>query len=318
MTTFSSIDAVEDFMRDGVLAIGNFDGVHVGHQALVRKVNEIKGLRPGGVLTFDPHPKHYFNRDQAFFCLSASHHKARMLHEMGLEAVIIHPLCSDFLSLSPRQFVRSVLHEKLQIKDVVVGDDFSFGAGARGKIADLKRLGQECSMNIHVVPAILSGKERCSSSAIRHYLEEGLLDKARPMLGRPFSLFGRVRPDQKKGASLGFATANLKPKDFFLKRGVYASVTRVFSGHGHQDFLSATNVGVRPSVTSAQELVVETHCLDQLLELGGQEIEIFFIEFLREEIKFPSIKALQEQVQKDFQAVRQAFHLHPERFDPAR
>lgn len=316
MTTFSSIDDVEDFMRDGVLAIGNFDGVHLGHQALVTKVNEIKGLRPGGVLTFDPHPKHYLNRDKAFFCLSTPQHKARMLHQMGLEVVIIHPSCGNFLSLSPSQFVRSVLHEKLHIKDIVVGDDFSFGAGGRGKIADLKRLGQDCAMNIHVVPAVLIGKERCSSSAIRHYLEEGFLDHARCMLGRPFSLLGRVMPDQKKGASLGFATANLKPKDFFLKRGVYASITRVLLEHGHQDYVSATNVGVRPSVSNAQELVVETHCLDQVLDLGGREIEIFFIDHIREEIKFPSIKALQEQVQKDFQAVRQAFHLRPEHFDP--
>lgn len=240
-----------------------------------------------------------------------------MLLSLGLDAVIIHPLDADFLALSPKDFVDSVLINTLKVQDVVVGEDFSFGAGASGKLADLKALTQKAGMAIHVVAAINSQGKRCSSTAIREFLRAGLLDDARLMLGRPFSLRGRVEPDQRVGTTLGFSTANLKSESFLLKRGVYATITRVYGTETYEDFLSATNVGVRPSVSTGQSLVVESHCLDQVLDLNGLEIEIFFIEYVREEKKFPAVTALQEQVQKDFQVVRQTYHLHPARFDVA-
>ncbi len=316
MTIFFSINDVADFLAGGVLAIGNFDGVHLGHQALIKKVKDLKGPRPGAVLTFEPHPAKFFNPDQAHFKLSSPAQKNHSILRLGLDALIIHPLDADFLALSPKDFVDDVLIKKLKVKDVVVGDDFSFGAGAAGKIDDLRELTTKAGIEIHVVAPVNSDARRCSSTAIREFLEAGHLENARFMLGRPFSLRGLVEPDQKIGTALGFATANLKPKDFWLKRGVYASITRVY-GENTKDFLSATNVGVRPSVSEGQVLVVETHCLEQLLELSQKEIEIFFIEYLREEKKFSALTALQEQVQKDFQAVRQTYRLHPAHFDVA-
>ncbi|MCA9508307.1 MAG: bifunctional riboflavin kinase/FAD synthetase [Myxococcales bacterium] len=315
MKVFYSCNELGDFLKGGTIAIGNFDGVHLGHQALIHKVNEIKGHHPGGVLSFEPHIQQFLSPKKDFFRLMSGHHKIQELRNYALDVVVIHILDRNFLSLSPAEFVTKILKKQLKVDHVVVGEDFSFGSRAQGNISDLVSLAKKVDIHVHVVPDLMVEKQRCSSSAIRKNLMSGELNIARCMLGRSYSLFGKVQADQKMGAQLGFATANLRPLNFYLKRGVYASMTRVFNKDGHQDFLSATNVGVRPSISAAEELVVETHCLDQLLELNQKNLEIFFIAFLREEIKFPCLKALQEQVQKDFQAVRQLFLLHPHRFD---
>lgn len=316
MPIFYDLDDLGNFLAGGTLAIGNFDGVHRGHQQLLHEVMRLKGKQHGAVLSFNPHPSHFFHPEQAFFYLTSTEQKAQKILETGLDALIIHPLNEQFLALSPEAFFEEILRTKLNLKNIVVGDDFSFGQNASGTIDDLYHFAQG-TMHIEVVPALLVDGIRCSSTTIRQFLKEGHLEKARAMLERPFSLRGRVQADQKIGAALGFATANLRPENFFLKKGVYGSITRVRRETTYEDFLSATNVGIRPTVSSEPRLTVETHCLDQMLDLDNADVEIFFIDYIREEQKFASLTALQEQVQKDFQAVRQKYRLHPAHFDVA-
>ncbi len=316
MALFFSVDAVGDFLAGGALAIGNFDGVHRGHQQLLHHVLSIKGDGRGGVLSFSPHPSHFLHPERPFFYLSSPKQKAENILSTGCDAFILQPLSEEFLSLSPKQFFEEILLKKLKLKNIVVGDDFSFGKKAAGTIDDLRNFARGL-MEITIVPTLFVDGIRCSSSAIREFLKDAELEKARAMLGRPFSLRGQVKADQKLGAALGFATANLRPENFFLKKGVYASITRLHREGSCEDFLSATNVGVRPTVSNEPRLTVETHCLDRMLDLDNADLEIFFIDYVREENKFPSLRALQEQVQKDFQAVRQKYRLHPHLFDVA-
>lgn len=318
MKVFWSVDDVKDEMADGVVAIGNFDGVHLGHVALIAKVNELKGQRPGAVLSFTPHPNELLHENVAHFYLTSDEQKIRMLSRLGLDFAIIQRIDPQFLKLSPVSFVEEVLVNQLKAKDVVVGDDFTFGAQAKGNTAFLTKLGGQHGFNTHVVPPVNIDGQRCSSTTIRSYLRAGDVAKANRMLGRQFSMRGEVLAGQSKGASLGFKTANLLPAaGFGLCRGVYATVTRVLYDHGFLDYVSATNVGVRPTVTEQNVLVVESHCLDGNLDLYGQTIEVFFVARLRDEMKFPTVTALQEQVQRDFQALRQMHLATPSLFQVA-
>lgn len=302
MRVFSKVDDLSPEYRHGVVAIGNFDGVHLGHHELLARCFALKKDRLGGVLSFSPHPSMLLRPEKGLFCLTSDAHKAELLLANGADFVINHSINHDFLRMSAQDFINHILISKLACADVVVGDDFCFGAQALGSVSDLARVAQTGAFKLHVVEGKNIGEERCSSSAIRKYLYEGNLVRAKAMLGRSFSLRGRVKPDQGIGRTLGFSTANITPPPHFaLARGVYATFTRIDG----QDYASATNVGVRPSVSMVPELKVETHCLDQELDLLDKNIEIIFIERIRDEIKFDSLNALKAQVQKDLVIIRQ-------------
>jgi riboflavin kinase/FMN adenylyltransferase len=314
MKVFRS-DEVQSAMAGGAITIGNFDGVHRGHQKLIKETLHQKGEKSSGVLTFSPHPN-FFLKETPFFSLTTEQQKLRLFELFKLQVAIILPVTKEFLLLSAETFVKEILVKQLQVKHIIVGDDFTFGKGAQGDVTRLVALEKQCGFRVHVVPPVMIGGERCSSTMIRHYLREGKINEARSMLGRPFSLLGVVVLGQGKGGLFGFSTANLTPPEGFgLRPGVYATMTRVFSDHSFSDFLSATNVGVRPTIAEEKNLVVETHCLDVSgLDLVGQTIEVFFIERIRDERKFPSISALQEQVQKDCSMIRQSQRLVPHLF----
>jgi riboflavin kinase / FMN adenylyltransferase len=304
MKVFWSVDEVLDEMRFGTLAIGNFDGIHLGHQQLMKMAEYDKGKFCSGVLTFSPHPHEILYKKNLFY-LTCDEQRLAIMKNLSLDVVIIHRIDQEFLNLSPQEFVENILLKKLKIGQVIVGDDFTFGKKALGKIDSLILYGKKFGFKVKIIKPVLVENEHCSSSKIRKYLSEGNLSLANKMLGRPFSLLGSVKSGQKKGGQLGFKTANIiPPNGFLLFKGVYATLTRVFLNNGFADYLSATNVGFRPTVTNEKKLIVETHCLDQDLMLYGQKIEIFFIKFLRGEMKFNSILDLKNQVQKDLEHVR--------------
>ncbi|HXW52843.1 MAG TPA: bifunctional riboflavin kinase/FAD synthetase [Myxococcota bacterium] len=307
MKVFWSVADVGDETKNAALAIGNFDGVHLGHQALIRKARELSSK--ASVLTFTPHPETVLHSDAGHFYLTSDQQKIELFAKLGVANAIIHRIDKDFLKKKPEDFVEHILLKRLKVKYVVVGEDFTFGYRAMGDISVLKALSERFGFITLVVPPVIINGQRISSSIIRQDLRSGELDLARAMLGRPYSLLGVVEGGQKKGGILGFATANITPPlGFGLKTGVYATVVRVGDGDAFQDYLSVTNVGFRPTVTTKKTLVVESHCLDQDLELYGQVIKVFFIHRLRDEQAFPSITVLQEQVEKDCQAVRQMYH----------
>jgi len=301
MSVYFSLDSLPDTVRGGAVTIGNFDGVHRGHQALIKALGETKNKRSKGVLTFSPHFVEYLQPERKLFRLSSDTQKAELLKRYGADFVVIQKLSQEFLSMSPADFIKIVLREKLACTDLVVGDDFCFGARAEGRLKDLACAADEGAFKLHVIKSKTVAGERCSSSAIRKYLSEGNLLQAQNMLGRPFSLRGQVSKGQGIAQGLGFGTANIIPEaNFGLARGVYATITRV----NNQNFISATNVGVRPSVSATPILTIETHCLDQKLDLASCELEIFFLKHIRPEIKFESLDALKDQVQKDLTHIR--------------
>lgn len=316
MSLFESLDDVPRTLHHCALAIGNFDGVHLGHQALIAQVCRIKEAGLRGALTFSPHPALLLAPAKEHFSISSDEQKARLLLALGLDFLIIYPLTREFLGLSPDAFVDQILVNKLKVSDVVVGEDFSFGAKALGKVPLLAQKAEAQGFSLHVVPDVLLHHERVSSSAIREHLSKGEVALAREMLTRPYALMGRVSSGQGLGTPLGFATANLMPpRGFGLAHGIYATMTRVYFNDGVKDFLSATSVGTRPTVTDSAQVVVETHCLDQAVNLLGLDIEIYFIAWLRDEEKFSGVAALQAQVQQDILQVRQLAKLNPRRFE---
>lgn len=301
MKVFTEVLAVDTFLAQGAVAIGNFDGVHIAHQALIKKASELAGVKNAGVLTFSPHPSGILRPKNHFFCLTNNNQKTQLITQAGADALVSLSADKKLLSMSPENFIEEILVKALKISHVVVGDDFFFGENAQGNTNLLHKYGEKYGFKTYVLEAIMVKGQRCSSSAIRKFLEFGQLKAAQAMLGRPYSLMGKVVSHQKKGKLLGFATANLSPKNFYLKRGVYACITRIL---GQEDYVSVCNVGFRPTLSESEELVVESHLIDQNLDLFGQNIEIFFLEYLREEKKFSSILKLQEQVKKDVEMVK--------------
>ena len=311
MKVFWSIDDVNNAMKGGVLAIGNFDGVHLGHQALIEKTLSLSPDHAHGVLTFSPHPASILQKNHALFSLTTDQEKIDEFTKCGVDVAILHRIDEAFLKISPEEFIEDMLVRRLAIKHVVVGDDFTFGSYAKGNIDHLRDFGKKYGFVTHVIESVMVNGIRCSSTAIRNYLRLGQLQEARAMLGRDFSLAGTVVPGQKKGASLGFRTANIAPpRGFQLAHCIYATVARI----GSKDYLSATNVGVRPTITADKKLVVETHIFDQDFDLYGQTLRIFFIEMLRPEEKFTSVNELQKHIAQDCERVRALARANPTRF----
>lgn len=317
MHTFYSVQQTADHLAHGALAIGNFDGVHLGHQALIKKILELKGAYKSGVLTFSPHPAAILTANP-HTRLTTDTDKIHLFRLLGVDVTVIEKVDAAFLATTPEQFVQETLVEKLKVKHVVVGHDFSFGKKKAGNVALLQSLGQKLGFQVHAIQPVMIEGQRCSSTTIRQFLRAGKLPQAQAMLGRPYSLRGTVIRGNQLGGSLGFRTANIMPfAGFCLSNGVYASITRVYEETGYKDLVSATNVGTRPTITDDQAVVVETHCLDENPYLYDQEIEVFFVQLLRDEEKFASTTALQEQVQKDCLKVRQMAHDHPQLFQVA-
>lgn len=296
--------------RHCAIAIGNFDGVHKGHQALIAKLRLEKKHKPGGVLTFSPHPSVLLSPKQEHFALTTDEQKIRLLRNYGVDFVIIQNLSWEFLNHSADFFIDEVLISKLAVSDVIVGDDFRFGSMALGSISDLLKRADAGKYNLHVVNGLFLDTNRASSSLIRSLLRDGKVKEAQRILTRPFSLLGRVSSGQGLGGPLGFATANIAaPKGFSLAHGVYATYTRVYDTAGAVDFLSATNVGTRPTITSSKEVVIETHLIKQKLNLLNKEIEIFFVERLRGEETFSSIEELRVAIDNDCKQIQRLFCL---------
>jgi riboflavin kinase / FMN adenylyltransferase len=317
MDVFYSVDTAANCMNHGALAIGNFDGVHIGHQALLKKALSVKGAYNSGVLTFSPHPQNILKKIQ-HTCLTPDNDKIRILSTFGLDVAIIQPVSHEFLTLSPQRFVEDILVKKLGVDHVIVGHDFSFGEKAQGNTELLEQLGLTLGFSVHIIPPVMVNQQRCSSSTIRELLSLGHITKANAMLGRHYSLRGTVVTGNRLGGPLGFNTANLRPfAGFFMRHAIYASITRVYDAQGYKDYVSATNVGVRPTVSDDNMVVVESHCLDSNPELYGKDIEVFFIDYIRDEEKFASITSLKEQVQRDCRAIRQMSHDHPQLFQVA-
>ncbi|HCU67563.1 MAG TPA: bifunctional riboflavin kinase/FAD synthetase [Rheinheimera sp.] len=291
--------------RDCVLTIGNFDGVHLGHQAVLAQVKQIAaalGL-PAVVMVFEPQPLELFKPDAAPARLTRFREKYHWLARLGLDRLLCVNFNADFAGQEPQAFIEQLLLGKLGVRHLIVGDDFCFGKNRAGNFALLQQAAARYGFGLTSTASLKQDDQRVSSTLIRQALEQNDLTQAEQMLGRPFSLMGRVRHGEKVGRQLGFPTANVwLYRNKLPVRGVYA--IEAFTAHGH--FHGVANIGARPTLKGKQEQL-EAHFFDFQGDLYGQQIEVLLRHKLRAERKFASLAELQQQIQLDAAAARQFF-----------
>jgi len=288
-----------------VLAIGVFDGVHLGHRAVIeRALSDARRLGAQAVVaTFDPHPAKVLRPEKAPRLLTSTPHKLRIIRSLGAQHVLTIPFTREFAATEPADFVRA-LAEACELREVCVGHEWAFGKDRTGNLALLDRLGHELGFEEVGVPAITAGGEVVSSTAIRAAVEAGDLAKAARLLGRDFSILGTVKRGDQLGRQLGFPTANLAAhNEQFPPNGVYAVDVRLDGGERR----GVANIGVRPTIEHASgERLLEVHVLDFDGDLYDADLEVVFRRFLRAERKFPSLDALRAQIADDAASARAA------------
>jgi riboflavin kinase/FMN adenylyltransferase len=291
-----------------VLAIGNFDGVHLGHTALVRRLAELARehqLTPM-VLTFEPHPREFFAPGSAPARLTTVREKLELLADCGASQAMVCPFNARFAALSAEEFVDQVLVKGCQVKHLIIGDDFRFGQGRTGDYAFLQQAGARHGFTVEAMGSVLIDGERVSSSGVRKALAAGDMEHAARLLGRPYIIDGQVSHGQKLGRQLGFATANLRIKHNPLPMsGVFAVEV---SGLGDSPLPGVANLGVRPTIGGTRPLL-EVHLFDFDRDIYGAHISVRFVHKLRDEQRFPNFDALKAQIAADAAAARAYFKL---------
>jgi riboflavin kinase/FMN adenylyltransferase len=291
--------------RSAVISVGNFDGLHLGHQKILRQVIESADAQQAisGVITFDPHPLKVLRPGQAPPLVETINQRMERFAAIGLEAALVLRFDRALAALSPEEFVRGVLIEELRTAAVLVGQNFRFGHRQEGNVETLTQFGQRFGFSVQIVEPVVLDGEFVSSSAVRSAVAEGRVAHAARLLGRPFALTGQIVRGAGRGASIVFPTLNLAPEQELLpKVGVYATETRLDG----QTYRSATNVGFRPTFDGTL-LGVETHLFDFSRELTQGRLEVRFWERLRDERKFSGPAELRAQVAADLREVREYF-----------
>ncbi|HTO76453.1 MAG TPA: bifunctional riboflavin kinase/FAD synthetase [Thermoanaerobaculia bacterium] len=297
-----------DLPREGVVTIGNFDGVHRGHRRILETVvsRARAAASPSVAITFEPHPLAVLRPDHAPPRLQTLRQKEEAIEEIGVEWLLVVPFTRDFSLTEPEDFARGFLAERLRVREVVLGAHFAFGRGKRGDLALLQRLGPECGFVAEGVEEVMVAGEPVSSTRIRRALAAGDVALARELLGRDYEVDGIVARGERVGRKIGYPTINLAPEnELFPTDGVY--VTQIEIRSFERRFDSVTNIGRRPTVYEDFATTIETYVLDFNSNVYGERVRLFFLERLREERKFPSVMALTEQIGRDIEATREFF-----------
>jgi riboflavin kinase/FMN adenylyltransferase len=299
----SSMDAAGGLLSPAI-AIGNFDGVHRGHQALFAKATALARAEGGEAvaLTFSPHPARFFNPELAPPLISTEGQKLEAMAACGLHAVVSEPFDAAFAALPPQAFVREILVRRLAAKHIVVGEGFVFGAGRAGDLQTLKQLGREHGFEAHGMEPVRVGSILVSSSKLREFILLGRVGGASMLLGRDYLVEGRVVPGKARGRSIGIPTANVDAENEIIPRkGVYAGWARLPEGKIHQ---AVINIGTNPTFEKADVMSLEVHLLDFSGDLYGQRLGVLFTQRLREEKRFASVKELLGAIHNDIQEAR--------------
>ena len=308
MKTYSSVDAIRPKLDHPLVTLGNFDGVHRGHQFVIAQVLERsrRSGRPALLVTFHPHPLKIIRPGLAPPLLQAHGEKMARIEALGVEHVLVIPFTQAFAEIPAETFVRDTLHDGLGASAVYVGNNFNFGRGRQGNLELLRRMGRELGFEVPEIPDFLVLGSPVSSSRIRRAIRSGEVELARELLGRPYAVTGLVVHGDSRGASLGFPTANLEtPAELVPADGVY--VTRVRLEAAERD--AVTNVGSRPTFQGAA-FAIETHFLDPTPDLYGISMEIRFLGRLRAEVRFDSAGQLQRQITADVERARRFLQGH--------
>ena len=289
------------------LTIGNFDGVHLGHRAMIARLTEVARRQelPVAVMTFEPQPQEFFAPDQAPARLTPLHDKLEILRDCGVDRVYVCRFDYAFAQLAADAFVSRILHDGLAVRWLLVGDDFRFGARRAGDITLLKALASSNGFEVESMPSVVAVGERVSSTAIRKRLEQGDLIGTQQLLGRPYAITGRVVDGDKLGARIGYPTANVQ-----LKRSK-APLSGIFvvevDGLGPEPLPGVASLGVRPTVKERGRPTLEVHLFDFDTRIYGRRIGVRFLKKLRDEQKFADVDALVAQMDKDATAARDYF-----------
>jgi riboflavin kinase/FMN adenylyltransferase len=285
-----------------VVSLGNFDGVHVGHQAILHRLVQDAQARQGTalVITFHPHPLAVLRPQRPLSLILGVREKLEQFASCGVHKVLLQRFTLAFSRLTPEEFVRRYLVEAIGVEKVMVGHNVSFGRNRAGQAETLQRLGQEYGFAVEIVgPVAVAGRE-VSSTTVRTFLSTGEMREVTQLLGRLYAVSGRVEKGFQRGQRIGFPTANLRPRaDMLLPNGVYAVIVEV----GERQVPGVANVGVNPTF-GENKRTIEAHLFDFSADLYGQRLRVGFVERLREERKFPSVSELVRQIQEDANRAR--------------
>lgn len=293
--------------RPTVLTLGVFDGLHIGHQRIMQTVvDRAKSITAvPTAITFDPHPRAVLHPESAPPLLQTLDQRLANLEFLGIEQTIVIAFDSDFAGQPAEIFLRDVVAERLQAKEVYLGEGFAFGRGRGGNIALLRSMADELGFVADEVEEVTLRGRRVSSSSIRELLRDGRVNLARRMLGRPYGVEGVIIRGDRRGHTIGFPTANLKPQNRVIpKYGVYATATLI----GGIWKKSITNIGVRPTFESDSDPSIETYVFDFDGDLYGDVLRARFLHRIRDERKFNGIDELKAQIGRDTQTARNYFH----------
>jgi riboflavin kinase/FMN adenylyltransferase len=297
-----------DLPRGGIVTIGNFDGVHLGHrkilEAVVARARAVS--RPAVAITFEPHPMVILKPDLAPRRIQTLRQKEEVLEALGIDLLLVIPFTRDFSLTEPEEFVRDLLCARLGASELYIGHHFAFGRGKRGDLALLRRMGPECGFTAAGVDEVSYKGEPISSTRIRHAVGRGGIGDANAMLGREYELDGIVSKGDRVGRKIGYPTINLAPEnELYPADGVY--VTQIEIRSFGRRFDCVTNIGSRPTVYEDYATTIETYVLDFSSDVYGEKVRLFFFDRLREERKFPSVMALTEQIGRDIEETRKYF-----------
>lgn len=297
-----------EFLQKGcVVSLGKFDGMHRGHQALIARVKEIskKEKLCSTIILFDPHPQEFFQKGNAPARLMRLREKLIYLREQKIDCVIILPFNHDLANVTAEDFVEKILIDYLHIKHLIIGDDFRFGKGRQGDFHLLESLTKQFDFTLQAMPTCIYQEQRVSSSAVRFALQSSNFQLAESMLGRKYSLHGRVAHGDKLGRTLGFPTANI-----FLHRDK-APISGIFAvrmlGVAEKPILGVANIGSRPTVGGTRVLL-EVYLFDFDQDIYGKYVTVEILHKFRDEEKYDSLEALKEQIKEDVQVAKFYFN----------
>ncbi|HXG04656.1 MAG TPA: bifunctional riboflavin kinase/FAD synthetase [Candidatus Binatia bacterium] len=303
MRTIRGLESYPPDAGPTAVALGVFDGVHLGHRAILARAVE-RGRQVGVTpvaCTFDPHPLEVLQPDQAPVPISDLEERLSLIADTGIETTLVLAFTAELAAMAAEAFVKEVLLDRLQAREVVVGFNHRFGRGARGDPALLQALGERLGFQAHVVPPLTVEGVTVSSSGIRKALQEGDVERAARWLGHPYTLVGVVERGAGRGHGLGFPTANVRPtRPPLVPTGVYAAQLLLGRGVAAP---AVVNIGVRPTFGESR-LVVEAHVLDFSGDLYGQTVRLALLRRLREERRFPDVDALRRQIAADVAEAR--------------
>jgi riboflavin kinase/FMN adenylyltransferase len=303
MKVIRGLEDIPGEFRDAFVTIGNFDGVHLGHVPIFKRLIEEahRENRRAVVITFDPHPKKVLHPDiSPFYLLTSLEEKIKLLEDIGIDGLILIPFSLEFAKITAEAFVNTVLWDKLHIRKIFIGHDYFFGKNKVGNAAFLTSKGKKLGFEVSVFNAVKFGDETISSTRLRYAILNGNVKVAANLLGRPYNVSGIVIPGKSRGAILGIPTANIKPdKELLPARGVYAVIVDL-EGRRHQGVL---NIGFNPTFSDS-ELSTEVYLLDFNGNIYGKRLNVFFIDRIRDEIKFDTPAQLIKQIKKDVEQTR--------------